>query len=242
MTFDTRRKTMAEYTYADVIIDPNDPRVEIGKEYYFGDNPTCLLKDISQLSAQEGKLILKDLAIEAQSSPFMSSGNKWFVCIIRKKMEYTEADIISDLNDPRLKGAIGKVCYVAPWLYGYDIVINANNDNTTYKGVLVNLGYDPSHPFEVHTEMGLHWKDIIIAKNQPEKKYVPFDLSKEKDRAKLRGAWVKAKKDPDKHQNVCGVCSQYVFLSCQAEGYDAEDFLESFTFIDGTPCGKLVEE
>ena len=26
---------MAEYTYADVIIDPNDPRVEIGKEYYF---------------------------------------------------------------------------------------------------------------------------------------------------------------------------------------------------------------
>lgn len=152
---------MSEYTYADVIIDPDDPRAEIGKEYYFGNNPTCLLKDISQLSAQEGKLILKDLAIEAQSSPFMSSGNKWFVCLIRKK--------------------------------------------------------------------------------EPEKRYVPFDLSKEKDRAKLRGAWVKAKKDPDKHQNVCGVCSQYVFLSCQAEGYDAEDFLESFTFIDGSPCGRLVE-
>ena len=28
---------MARYTYEDVIIDPNDPRVEIGKEYFFGD-------------------------------------------------------------------------------------------------------------------------------------------------------------------------------------------------------------
>lgn len=26
---------MAEYTYKDVIIDPNDPRVEIGKELSF---------------------------------------------------------------------------------------------------------------------------------------------------------------------------------------------------------------
>ena len=24
-----------KYTYADVIIDPDDPRVELGKEYYF---------------------------------------------------------------------------------------------------------------------------------------------------------------------------------------------------------------
>ena len=34
-----RRKRMSEYTYKDVIIDPEDPRVEIGKEYYFGDFP-----------------------------------------------------------------------------------------------------------------------------------------------------------------------------------------------------------
>lgn len=233
---------MAEYTYADVIIDPDDPRAEIGKEYYFGDNPTCLLKDISQLSAQEGKLILKDLAIEAQSSPFMSSGNKWFVCIIRKKMEYTEADIISDLNDPRLKGAIGKVCYVAPRLYGYDIVINANNDNTTYKGVLVNLGYDPSHPFEVHTEMGLHWKDIIIAKNQPEKKYVPFDLTKEEDRAKLRGAWIRISDYPSIEYQITSMNEAYVFCGGQKEGINPGLLSAGYEFLDGSPCGRLVEE
>lgn len=36
---------MTEYTYEDVIIDPNDPRVEIGAYYYFGDNaPSALYK------------------------------------------------------------------------------------------------------------------------------------------------------------------------------------------------------
>ncbi len=77
--------TSPKYTYADVIIDPDDPRVEIGKEYYFGNNPSCLLRSISQLSASEGTLVMKDSAIEAQSSPFMSSENEWFVCLIRKK-------------------------------------------------------------------------------------------------------------------------------------------------------------
>ena len=30
---------MAEYTYKDVIIDPDDPRVEIGEKYFFFDYP-----------------------------------------------------------------------------------------------------------------------------------------------------------------------------------------------------------
>ena len=37
---------MAEYTYADIIIDPNDPRLEgaIGKECYFSNYPKKLLE------------------------------------------------------------------------------------------------------------------------------------------------------------------------------------------------------
>lgn len=36
---------MAErYTYRDVIIDPDDPRVEIGAEYYFSDFPVDCLR------------------------------------------------------------------------------------------------------------------------------------------------------------------------------------------------------
>ena len=148
---------MAEYTYKDVIIDPDDPRVEIGGKYYFDDSP-------------------------------------------------------------------------------YQCLCNANNNAISYTLQGVDVG--SYHPF-IHDCIGFI---CLIRKKEPEKKYVPFDLSNEEDRVKLRGAWVKAKADPDKQQNVCGMCSRYVYLTCQAEGYDAEEFLEKFTFLDGSPCGKLVEE
>lgn len=157
---------MAEYTYSDVIIDPDDPRVELGKEYYFGNNPGCLLRSISQLSASEGTLVMKDSAIEAQSSPFMSSEGEWFVCIIRKK--------------------------------------------------------------------------------EPEKKYVPFDLSKEEDRAKLRGEYLIQLYTGNFSQEeklVVGFSENTVIIG----GYDPHCFnghelLGGFTFLDGSPCGRLEEE
>lgn len=148
---------MSEYTYDDVIIDPNDPRVEIGADYYYGDSPR---------------------------------------------------DVITRANS---KDAIAYLAELEAADVGCSFYID-----------------------DFHHQ-------CIIRKKEPEKKYVPFDLSREKDRARLRGAWVKTKADPDKQQNVCGMCSQYVYLSCQAEGYDAEEILEKFTFLDGTPCGKLVE-
>ena len=152
-----------KYTYADVIIDPEDPRVEIGKEYYFGNNPTCLLKDISQLSAQEGKLMLKDSAIEAQSSPFMSSGNKWFVCIVRKK--------------------------------------------------------------------------------EKEKHYIPFDFTKEEDRAQLRGAWVRDK-DSGREYAITGLFLDETppYVELNDNGFEPDYLLENYEFVDGTPCGKLRKE
>ena len=178
---------MAEYTYADVIIDPEDPRVEIGKEYWYADYPFNVL-----LYANIGNVACCGILSEIDRkdiTPFFIRGQH-NVCLIRKK-EYTKNDIITDVSDPRLKDAIGKTVYVAHKLYG-SIVDNANNNDSANKGVLVNLGYDPSHPFEVHTESGLHWDKIIISKNQPpRKKYVPFDLSKEEDRNCLKGKWIK---------------------------------------------------
>ena len=151
---------MAEYTYKDVIIDPNDPRVEIGKEYYFGNNPGCLLRSISQLSASEGTLVMKDSAIEAQSSPFMSSEGEWFVCIIRKK--------------------------------------------------------------------------------EPEKKWVPFDLTKEEDRARLRGAWVRVKERTSWEEQITSLNSIFIFLGGDGEDGIKPDYLfNHYEFVDGSPCGIL---
>ena len=73
---------MAEYTYKDVIIDPEDPRVEIGKEYYFGDNPTSLLYGV-QHNWPIRKL--EDVSEQAPSIAPFYNGSSFFACLIRKK-------------------------------------------------------------------------------------------------------------------------------------------------------------
>lgn len=73
---------MAEYTYADVIIDPEDPRVEIGAEYYYCDTPsTCLeranRKDVAHLA------VLEKVYPDAIGHFFIDDAHS--ICIIRKK-------------------------------------------------------------------------------------------------------------------------------------------------------------
>ncbi len=232
---------MAEYTYKDVIIDPEDLRVEIGKEYYFGITP----KEAMGYAKANGRgAILNSVDAPSEDPFFLDAFNEGYPCIIRKK-EYTKNDIITDVSDPRLKDAIGKTVYVAHKLYG-SIVDNANNNDSANKGVLVNLGYDPSHPFEVHTESGLHWDKIIISKNQPpRKKYVPFDLSDTEVRKSLRERWIESTRG---EYQISGFHS--------FDGEDGEEWMVSITtgyvtpenlcalwkFDDGTPCGRLVEE
>ena len=242
---------MSEYTYKDVIIDPEDPRVEIGAEYYFGDNPGEALKWAnSNHETHRLSMILKE------NYPFSFKG-LYSPCIIRKK-EYTENDIITDVSDPRLKDAIGKTVYVAHKLYG-SIVDNANNNDSANKGVLVNLGYDPSHPFEVHTELGLHWDRIILSKNQPPRKtYAPFDLSDAVVREQLWGKRIVIN-DPYSiagkafKREVHSMITGFTFSTgIDSEGdweinagecsLNAEEALKYAYFYDETPCGRLVEE
>lgn len=147
---------MAEYTYKDVIIDPEDPRVEIGKEYYFGDNPAEVLryarkdKDVAVLQRVE-----KDW-----DDPFIEDLGYRYICLIRKK--------------------------------------------------------------------------------EPEKKYVPFDLSKKEDRAKLRGAWIRINDYPNIEHQIVGMNAEYIFLG-NKEAISRHALLLSYEFVDGSPCGKMVE-
>lgn len=156
---------MAEYTYKDVIIDPEDPRVEIGKEYYWGESP-------------------------------------------RKTID------------------------------------RANNKGCALPLFLVDRDEEYTFPFyfcQGGLEGGSHF---LILKKEPEKKYVPFDLSNEEVRKSLEGRWIKS---TDCEYQISGFHS-----------YDGEDgtewnvviaykyispevLLALWKFDDGTPCGKLVE-
>ena len=151
---------MAEYTYADVIIDPSDPRVEIRKEYYFGDGPSHLLWGVR--TGWEARTLVKVCKDAPSEDPFYN-GSARFQCIIRKK--------------------------------------------------------------------------------EPDKRYVPFDLSNEKDRAKLRGAWIR-EKDSGRELAVTAIYldEKPPFVELNDNGFTAEELLESYEFLDGSPCGRLEEE
>ena len=150
---------MAEYTYADVIIDPEDPRVEIGKEYYFGTGPSMLLWGV--LSANWAATPLVKVYKDAPSRDPFYNGSSSFQCIIRKK--------------------------------------------------------------------------------EPEKKWVPFDLGNEEDRAKLRGAWIRMKGYPQIEQLITSMNAEYAFIDARDDGFSAAELLHSYELIDGSPCGKLEE-
>lgn len=149
-----------KYTYANVIIDPEDPRVEIGKEYYFGDSP----KEALEYANKNGRgALLEDIDLVSNFPFLMENFDESAPCIIRKK--------------------------------------------------------------------------------EPEKKYVPFDLSKEEDRARLRGAWIRRKDYPGDEYQIVGISitNDLIFFDDSAQ-LSTDVLLKRCEFVDGSPCGKLVEE
>ena len=149
---------MPEYTYADVIIDPEDPRVEIGKEYYFSDDP-------------------------------------------------------------------------------YEVLVKAKHDD--FARTLVEASSnDDYRPFSLNFS-NAHFS-CLIRKKEPEKKYVPFDLTKEEDRNCLKGKWLK-RIDTGDEDLIISFSDDSTFIAPD-QYWDAEKLLTLYVFDDGTPCGRLVEE
>ena len=152
--------------------------------------------------------------------------------------EYTFADVIIDPEDPRIE--IGAKYYRAD--YPKKVLFLANNDEY-YIGTLEEIDTEsPETPFVVRTG-GAHapWA-CIIRKKEPDKRYVPFDLSLPEDREKLRKAWVR-EKDSGRELAVTAIYldEKPPFVELNDNGFTVEDLLESYEFLDGTPCGKLVE-
>ena len=158
---------MTEYTYKDVIIDPEDPRVEIGKEYWMNNIPAECLR-----SANEDRATLTLHDIESDRPwPFYNTKSGSWICIIRKK--------------------------------------------------------------------------------EPEKKYVPFDLSDPEVRKSLMGRTIKTSSRPTNTRYVELQISCFECIDEGAEGIDSTHWLvngidevelfDFWKFEDGSPCGKEVE-
>lgn len=162
--------------------------------------------------------------------------------------EYTYADIIMDPNDPRLEGAIGKECWLSDYPKG--VLDYARNNLKEFR--LKSIDKEDNFPF-VDNNHEDNWALIIIKKEEPKPKYVPFESAEEfidafhyHDNANYSetddillnyGMWLKLN---ELYVLVTCISDEYIktFESC----YFWNELLENFEFLDGSPCGKEVEE
>lgn len=166
--------------------------------------------------------------------------------------KYTYEDIIMDPEDPRLEGAIGKECYVSDFP---KIALNyAINNLTTDR--LKRIAKEETCPF-VNEEEESNWAVIIIKKEEPKPKYVPFKngleffnsyLSVESRLEKTdyflsnHGIWLKDKDIDGVSYIVTEIWRDGVVLGSDQHTTIWKDLLDGYAFIDNTPCGRFVKE
>ena len=179
--------------------------------------------------------------------------------------EYTYEDIIMDPEDPRLEGAIGKVCYFSD--YPKNVLYYARNNSTVDR--LKSINKESACPFV--DEHKASWAVAIIKKEEP-KKYVPFETldefiesyKKAEERIDCSniegyiascGIWLKDT-DRDVYCSVTEIWNYGVVVgdSNMNTTKDGDEYFtmngvtewkqlfREYTFMDDTPCGKEVEE
>lgn len=169
--------------------------------------------------------------------------------------EYTYEDIIMDPDDPRLEGAIGKECYFSD--FPKKVLNDARNNSSEYLDCLTNISKE--RPFPFTCEKGFGYNLIIIKKEEtkPKPKYIPFEnvtefldayrrverlrLKDENFYLSVRGIWIKGKAS-EAYYMVTKIWDIGVSVVDDPDETSWAELLEYYTFLDGTPCGKLAEE
>lgn len=237
---------MAEYTYKDVIIDPEDPRVEVGSEYYVSDSPKDVLCHANN-DIYAGTL--KGIDAENPIASFIvccGQHTDTWTCLIRKKeTSYAERQTKWIADNNVKKGDRVRVTRKAQSCEdGWQTLWNLDMDEAVGKvGTVCHISANFREcGIEVDVPDVGEFLYPYFVLEKVEQKYVPFDLTKEEDRARLRGAWIRRKANNSVENQIIGlgIPGQVVFLN-GVTGIDAKLLLEEYEFNDGTPCGKLVE-
>ena len=158
--------------------------------------------------------------------------------------EYTYKDVIIDPEDPRVE--IGKKYYSG--IVSNDVLNFANHNEELVKLIEVEPG--TKYPFHIKSDGCDCWTCLLIRKKEPEKKYVPFDLSDPEVRKGLRGKVITAK-DTTFSRYIEAVIGCFELRDTKVDGVDcqcwfmngisAEELMNDWKFEDGSPVGKLVE-
>ena len=151
---------MAEYTYEDIIMDPDDPRLEgaIGKECYFNDSPKMILEHANN-NSPNNFFSLKEIN-ENNEYPFTDGKYEdvWTLIIIKKEepKKYVPFESIDEFLErfteskerAEFGSFEGKLNQYGMWLkdtdrdvyclvteiWNYGVVVGDSNMNTTKDG------------------------------------------------------------------------------------------------------------
>lgn len=182
--------------------------------------------------------------------------------------EYSYNDIIMDPEDPRLEGAIGKECYFSD--YPKKLLNSAIYNLPEYLDCLTDIRKEGTCTFV--DKNGTKWALIIIKKEEPKPKYVPFETldefiesykeveerinySNAEDYIASCGIWLKDN-DRDVYCLVTEIWGYGVVVGDSrmktikdGDGYFTfnevtkwDELLRGYTFMDDSICGKEVEE
>lgn len=247
---------MAEkkYSWKNLIFNPttDEAKNAVGKEVYYSDAPlNCI--DYADKDNTEFLGVL-DSASES-NAPFYIKGIGNWNCIIVKKEPCYEDQVKQWVEENNLKvGDYVKVTRRAENHadglddYWYDLMRDSVGKILKVKEISNFIMLDN----------GINYPYFVLEKaEKPEPKYVPFESKEEfieafhyHDNSKYSetddillnyGMWLK---DKNSHEIflVTGVFNQSIHI-CDFDSDESwGELLNEFTFLDGSPCGKLMEE
>lgn len=169
--------------------------------------------------------------------------------------EYTYKDIIIDPTSEEAKNAVGKICYFSD---SPRTLLSEIDCKRPVEGILTNMddGY-----FEVDNEG--YWDCIIVKKEEPKPKYVPFESTHEFISAYYKanneivvntesmlsgfGMWLRCKENFESNAKPFLACVSEIYDDCITIGkypdpITFKGLLEYCEFLDGSPCGKEVKD
>ena len=166
--------------------------------------------------------------------------------------EYTYKDIIIDPTSEEAKNAVGEGCY-----FGSNpktVLDFANCNEKKFLRVLECIKPEEDNPFY---DYKYGFPCIIVKKEEP-KKYVPFETldefiesyKKAEERIDYSniehyiasyGMWLRFNND-DVMCAVTEIWADGVFLGHDHMKIKWEELFNFYTFMDGSPCGKEVED
>lgn len=251
---------MAEYTYKDIIIDPNSEEAKnaVGKEVFF-DNMPYYVVVMANANANGSDLflpeVLKDV-IPGLQEPFRSESGNSYSCIILKKEDTYEERAKKWIKENNLKkGDYVKVTRKAEDGDGGWFGIWIDDSMTKSVGKILKSEGAINLNYSIKLEDGFYYPYFVLEKvEEPETQYVPFESMHEFISAYYKanneiivstesmlsgfGMWLKSKDEEEAYKIVSEIWDDGVVIGDRKMWSG----LSSEVFNDITTWEELIEE